>query len=115
METTHWILCLALRDWEIFDIVLLNYIPEIVYIPIRKHCRTDITYFNQQLVEGGAAAQDLLKRFKFFIIPVLNPDGYVYTWTDVSTVLFSDSISVILIHFLPSLATSHTSGKFYPF
>ena len=30
--------------------------------------------------------QDLISRFTFYIMPVVNPDGYVYTWETVSHV-----------------------------
>ncbi|XP_072044475.1 carboxypeptidase B-like [Amphiura filiformis] len=42
-----------------------------------------VIYLAKYLVEGGADARNLLNKFDFYIIPVLNVDGYAYTWTSV--------------------------------
>ena len=36
-----------------------------------------------ELTENLAANQAMLDRNDFYILPVSNPDGYVYTWTNV--------------------------------
>ncbi|XP_072039386.1 carboxypeptidase B-like isoform X1 [Amphiura filiformis] len=41
-----------------------------------------VLYLAKYLVEGGADAKDLLQKFDFYVIPVLNVDGYSFTWTD---------------------------------
>ena len=48
--------------------------------------------FFLQFVEGRAGATDMLNKFDFYIIPVMNPDGYEYTWKNVSYISldFSD-------------------------
>ena len=72
----------------------------------------NVSIFHQQLVEGGAEAKNLLNKFDFYIIPVLNADGYVYTWTDVSIVIFLNKMIVIFaksfnsLSFLPLLPPS---------
>ncbi|XP_072048237.1 carboxypeptidase B-like [Amphiura filiformis] len=40
-----------------------------------------VIYLAKYLVEGGADAKNLLNKFDFYVIPVLNVDGYAYTWT----------------------------------
>ena len=30
----------------------------------------------------SGAGKELLSRFHFIVIPVVNPDGYVYTWNE---------------------------------
>ena len=32
---------------------------------------------------GDQQAKDALTQYTWIIIPVVNPDGYIYTWTDV--------------------------------
>lgn len=42
---------------------------------------------SEQIVEdytSDTEVQDLLATFSFYFMPVVNPDGYEYTWTDVS-------------------------------
>ena len=39
-----------------------------------------------QFVEGRTGATDMLNKFDFYIIPVMNPDGYAYTWSNVSII-----------------------------
>ena len=38
-------------------------------------------YTMKKLIEGGE--NGTLKNFQFYIVPVLNPDGYRYTWSGV--------------------------------
>ncbi len=43
-----------------------------------------VLYFAERLVrdyDTAAEVRDLLGRAEFFLIPLLNPDGYVYSWT----------------------------------
>lgn len=53
-----------------------------------------VSYFAQQLVNGAknndAAIVALLKKFDFYIVPVINADGYEYTHTNVSVGLDSN-------------------------
>ena len=55
-----------------------------------------VTYFAQQLVDrynsNDAVALDLLSYFDFYIVPVINVDGYEYTHTNVS--IFTELIIV---------------------
>ncbi len=48
-----------------------------------------VTYFAQQLVNkynsGDQVTRDLLSYYDFYIVPVLNVDGYEYTHTNVSS------------------------------
>ncbi|XP_072047134.1 carboxypeptidase B-like [Amphiura filiformis] len=41
-----------------------------------------VMYMARYLVEGRAGATDMLNKFDFYIIPVMNPDGYAYTWSN---------------------------------
>ena len=50
-----------------------------------NHATLYLTFY--QLVESydrRSAARKLLRKFDFYLIPVLNPDGYAYTWNGVS-------------------------------
>lgn len=41
-----------------------------------------------QLVDNyvtDAQVQALVDKYQFYLLPVVNPDGYEYTWTDVNT------------------------------
>ena len=65
----------------------VNSKPQVVVIGC-QHAREWITvmgtmYFADQLVNQSATStgvQRLLNSFEFYVIPVVNPDGYVYTW-----------------------------------
>ncbi|RKP08356.1 hypothetical protein THASP1DRAFT_7852, partial [Thamnocephalis sphaerospora] len=61
-----------------------------VWLQALQHARewisgTTLQYVAQKLVEGYAAGNSrvvrLLGQVEFVMIPVANPDGYVYTWT----------------------------------
>lgn len=57
-----------------------------VFIDAGCHAREWITisvalYCVQKLVEYNNLQRDLLNRFEFYILPVVNPDGYEYTHT----------------------------------
>ena len=59
------------------------------------------SFRSEQIVEdytSDTEVQDLLATFSFYFMPVVNPDGYEYTWTDVSaqTSIFVP-VSLILI------------------
>lgn len=59
---------------------------EVVFIDAGCHAREWITissalYCVQKLVEYNKSNEDLLNRFDFYILPVVNPDGYEYTHT----------------------------------
>lgn len=59
---------------------------EVVFIDAGCHAREWITiscalYCVQKLVEYNNLQGDLLSRFDFYILPVVNPDGYEYTHT----------------------------------
>ncbi|XP_072047241.1 carboxypeptidase B-like [Amphiura filiformis] len=41
-----------------------------------------VIYLAKKLGEGGPEATEMLDKFDFYIIPVLNVDGYAYTWTN---------------------------------
>ncbi|XP_059083604.1 carboxypeptidase B-like isoform X2 [Tigriopus californicus] len=41
-----------------------------------------VTYMLSELVENSAYHQDLLSKYSFYIMPVMNPDGYEYTHTN---------------------------------
>jgi len=65
----------------------------VIFIDSGIHAREWIgpaftTYFVQALVDGYAANDanilPLLQKFDFYILPVVNPDGYEYTHTNVS-------------------------------
>jgi len=85
------------KSYENRDIVLLKLgVPgtnkPIIFIDSTIHAREWITtstttYFIQQLVDGFTENDDVIKSllttFDFYIIPVLNPDGYVFTHTTV--------------------------------
>ena len=43
-------------------------------------------------------ATHLLDSYNFHIVPVMNPDGYDYTWTDVSTQYLELSLHSIIIY-----------------
>jgi murein tripeptide amidase MpaA len=43
-------------------------------------------YIIQQLVENNAANSDLTDAVDWYILPVLNPDGYEFSHTDVSKI-----------------------------
>ncbi|XP_072047243.1 carboxypeptidase A2-like [Amphiura filiformis] len=41
-----------------------------------------VMYMAKYLADGSADATRLLSYFDFYIVPVMNPDGYAYTWTN---------------------------------
>lgn len=43
-----------------------------------------VLYLLHQLVENYAENLELLRNVDWVVVPVVNPDGYVYTFTDVS-------------------------------
>lgn len=43
-----------------------------------------VLYLLHQLVENFSANLELLRNVDWVVVPVVNPDGYVYTHTDVS-------------------------------
>lgn len=43
-----------------------------------------VLYLLHQLVENSAANLELLRNVDWVVVPVVNPDGYVYTHTKVS-------------------------------
>lgn len=43
-------------------------------------------YIINQMTENLAENQDMLDANDFYFLPITNPDGYSYTWTDVSMV-----------------------------
>lgn len=44
-----------------------------------------VTYMMNELVtKGSGEFSELLSRVNFYIMPSINPDGYQFTWTDVS-------------------------------
>lgn len=49
-----------------------------------------VVYIAEQLIEGynngDARIKPLVENFDFYIVPVVNPDGYEYTHTNVSWV-----------------------------
>ena len=66
---------------------------KVIYIDGGMHARewaaTSTTlYIIEHLLSdyasGDSTAQFLLKKYDFFIVPVVNPDGYEYTHTTVS-------------------------------
>lgn len=57
----------------------------IVYIYSREWAgHMSVLYLLYQLVENYSANLDLLKEVDWVVVPVANPDGYVYTHTNVS-------------------------------
>ena len=49
-----------------------------------------INFLSNQLLQGYGVDQtvtDMLDKFDWYIVPVVNPDGYIYTWTTVSIFL----------------------------
>lgn len=42
-----------------------------------------VLYLLYQLVENHSANLDLLRNVDWVVVPVVNPDGYVYTHTNV--------------------------------
>lgn len=61
----------------------------VIFIHATQHAREWLapmtaTYIADQLVRGygtDAAATAMLDRYSFVVVPLVNPDGYVYTWT----------------------------------
>lgn len=43
-----------------------------------------VLYLLHQLVENYAENLELLKNVDWVVVPVVNPDGYIYTFTNVS-------------------------------
>lgn len=43
-----------------------------------------VVYLLYQLVENYSANMELLRNVDWVVVPVVNPDGYVYTFTNVS-------------------------------
>lgn len=55
-----------------------------------------------QLVDDyttDAQVQALVDKYQFYLLPIVNPDGYDYTWTDVNTLderfIFSLTVNAI--------------------
>ena len=71
-----------------------------------------VTYMINELVTNSGAYNDLLSNVNFYVMPVINPDGYDYTFTDVSltsghTIIhsFSTILFTTTLHF--SFAPPH--------
>lgn len=47
-----------------------------------------VLYLLHQLVENYAENLELLRNVDWVVVPVVNPDGFVYTFTNVSFVVF---------------------------
>ncbi|CAG7724793.1 unnamed protein product [Allacma fusca] len=41
-----------------------------------------VTYFINELTTKHTEYEKLLRNYRFYIVPVVNPDGYVFSWTD---------------------------------
>jgi murein tripeptide amidase MpaA len=42
-----------------------------------------VTYMvNQLLTSTDAKIRDIAEHFDWYLVPIANPDGYVYTWTN---------------------------------
>ncbi|TOF71443.1 hypothetical protein CGJ15_28030, partial [Vibrio parahaemolyticus] len=41
-----------------------------------------VTYIVNELVTHSDTYDDLLSNVNFYVMPVINPDGYAYTFTD---------------------------------
>ena len=52
-----------------------------------------VTYAINKLVEN-VTESDLLERFDWILLPVVNPDGYKFTFTNVSSPFLSISIKI---------------------
>lgn len=52
-----------------------------------------VLYIIQQLVENRSETRDLTDKVNWYILPVINVDGYEYTHTDVSTI-FKIKVSI---------------------
>lgn len=42
-----------------------------------------VTYIINELVNGAATYADLLSSVNFYFMPVINPDGYAFTFSNV--------------------------------
>ena len=41
-----------------------------------------VTYMMRELTENITGQQELVEGLDWYIVPVVNPDGYAYSWTD---------------------------------
>ena len=41
-----------------------------------------VTYMMRELTENITGQQELVDELDWYIVPSVNPDGYVYTWSD---------------------------------
>jgi len=69
-----------------------------------------ITLNRLQLVKDFRAndqtAVDLLNTYAFHVMPIANPDGYDYTFTGVTTILFKSRQFLFLLIFVAGLDAS---------
>ena len=56
-----------------------------------------VTYTIRELLENYDSHPQYVEQFNIHVIPVANPDGYEYTWTDVRPAL---KVDVLLIESL---------------
>ena len=61
----------------------------VIWIDCGIHAREWVSsatcqYILDMLTSGDAEATSLLEKYDFHVMPLANPDGYVFTWTNVS-------------------------------
>lgn len=50
----------------------------------------NFVYLFQFVTQADGHAIDLVQRYDWYFVPVMNPDGYLYTWSNVSCILISE-------------------------
>lgn len=61
-----------------------------------------VLYLLYQLIEKYSENLELLRGVDWVVVPVVNPDGYVYTYTNVRHNDLLNLFNTILNHYLPS-------------
>ena len=73
-----------------------------------------ICFFLLQLVDdypSDPKVKELVDKYDWYLLPVVNPDGYSYTWTDVSEEFLAANLKSTSLVFLSPEVRKHNTSK----